>query len=191
MYSIYVSFLQVKVWDTSSGFCYVTFDQHSGGVTDVTFIESGKAIVSCSQDGTVRAFDLNRWVFVHIYILLGWYTAGLWSWQVSFLRHLWYFRMVYCWPLIRLTGEFSTFMTSQDGIVQAFDLNRWVFRIYHRCVTVQTFDRDWWVFHIYISQDGTVCACDLVWWVLHVYHRMVHCRLLLSTGELSLDLRHI
>ena len=58
--NFHFSIFQVKVWDTSSGFSYVTFDQHTGGVTDLTFIESGKAIVSCSQDGTVRAFDLNR-----------------------------------------------------------------------------------------------------------------------------------
>ena len=54
-------FSQLKIWDTLTGFSFVTFDQHTGGVTDVKFIESGKAVISSSQDGTVRAFDLNRY----------------------------------------------------------------------------------------------------------------------------------
>ena len=52
--------LQVKVWKTSDGFCFVTFTQHSAGVTGVTFTQTGKVVDSYSLDGTVRAFDMNK-----------------------------------------------------------------------------------------------------------------------------------
>ena len=59
----YVSyFSQVKVWNTGNGFCFVTFKEHTGGITGVTFTQNGKVIVSSSLDGTVRAFDLHRYV---------------------------------------------------------------------------------------------------------------------------------
>lgn len=51
---------QVKVWNTLSGFCFVTFTEHSSGVTGVTFTTTGYVIVTSSMDGTVRAFDLHR-----------------------------------------------------------------------------------------------------------------------------------
>ena len=60
-------FSQLKIWDTLTGFSFVTFDQHTGGVTDVKFIESGKAVISSSQDGTVRAFDLNRYAVFYLF----------------------------------------------------------------------------------------------------------------------------
>jgi len=50
----------VKVWNSSNGFCFVTFTEHTGGITGVTFTKNGKSIVSSSLDGTVRAFDLHR-----------------------------------------------------------------------------------------------------------------------------------
>ncbi|OWZ21378.1 Periodic tryptophan protein 2 [Phytophthora megakarya] len=52
---------KLKLWDTNSGFCYVTFTEHSAPVTAVQFAPSGQAVVSASLDGTVRAFDLNRY----------------------------------------------------------------------------------------------------------------------------------
>ena len=57
---MFSSHLQVKLWNTTSGFCFVTFPDHSAGVTGVCFNASGKVVVSCSLDGTVRAFDLHR-----------------------------------------------------------------------------------------------------------------------------------
>lgn len=51
---------QVKVWNTLSGFCFITFTEHSSGVTGVTFTATGYVIVTSSLDGTVRAFDLHR-----------------------------------------------------------------------------------------------------------------------------------
>ena len=51
---------QVKVWNSNSGLCFVTFTEHTSSVTKVTFTSSGFVIVSASLDGTVRAFDLHR-----------------------------------------------------------------------------------------------------------------------------------
>lgn len=53
-------FPQVKVWNSTSGLCFVTFTEHVSGVTGVTFTSSGFVVVSASLDGTVRAFDLHR-----------------------------------------------------------------------------------------------------------------------------------
>ncbi|KAM6945818.1 PWP2 small subunit processome component [Aplochiton taeniatus] len=52
---------KVKVWNTSSGLCFVTFTEHTSCVTGVSFTSSGFVIVSSSLDGTVRAFDLHRY----------------------------------------------------------------------------------------------------------------------------------
>ncbi|XP_032889372.1 periodic tryptophan protein 2 homolog [Amblyraja radiata] len=52
---------KVKVWNTRSGLCTVTFTDHSSGVTAVTFNATGYVVVSASLDGTVRAFDLHRY----------------------------------------------------------------------------------------------------------------------------------
>jgi len=51
---------QVKVWNTNTGLCFVTFTEHTSSVTHVTFTSSGFVIVSASLDGTVRAYDLHR-----------------------------------------------------------------------------------------------------------------------------------
>jgi len=52
---------KVKLWNTSSGYCFVTFDDHKAGVTGVSFVPNGTAIVTSSLDGTVRAFDTIRY----------------------------------------------------------------------------------------------------------------------------------
>jgi periodic tryptophan protein 2 len=52
---------KVKIWNTSSGFCFVTFSEHTSGITDVKFVGTGHAVVSSSLDGTVRAFDMIRY----------------------------------------------------------------------------------------------------------------------------------
>lgn len=51
----------ISVWDTSTGFCFVTFTEHSGAITGVTFMQTGRALLSSSLDGTVRAFDMTRY----------------------------------------------------------------------------------------------------------------------------------
>ena len=53
--------VQVKVWNVQSGFCFVTFSEHTSPVTAVTFLPSGSVVISASLDGTVRAFDLVRY----------------------------------------------------------------------------------------------------------------------------------
>jgi len=52
---------KVKLWDTMTGFCFVTFSDHMGSVADVCFSPNGTAVYSASADGTVRAFDLRRY----------------------------------------------------------------------------------------------------------------------------------
>uniref|UniRef100_A0A3B4BD38 Small-subunit processome Utp12 domain-containing protein n=1 Tax=Periophthalmus magnuspinnatus TaxID=409849 RepID=A0A3B4BD38_9GOBI len=52
---------KVKVWNSNSGLCFVTFTEHSSSVSQVTFTSSGMVVVSASLDGTVRAFDLHRY----------------------------------------------------------------------------------------------------------------------------------
>ncbi|XP_052797070.1 periodic tryptophan protein 2 homolog [Mya arenaria] len=52
---------KVKVWNTSSGFCFVTFTEHLAAITGVIFNQKGQVVLSSSLDGTVRAFDLNRY----------------------------------------------------------------------------------------------------------------------------------
>ena len=52
---------KVKVWNTTSGFCFVTFSEHSAAVSAVEFAKQGQVLFSASLDGTVRAFDLIRY----------------------------------------------------------------------------------------------------------------------------------
>ncbi|KAH8103094.1 WD40 repeat-like protein [Cristinia sonorae] len=52
---------KVKVWNTTSGFCFVTFTEHSSAVSAVEFAKQGQVLFTASLDGTVRAFDLIRY----------------------------------------------------------------------------------------------------------------------------------
>jgi len=52
---------KVKLWNSLSGFCFVTFHEHSGSIKGVEFAQNGQVVVSASTDGTVRAFDLYRY----------------------------------------------------------------------------------------------------------------------------------
>lgn len=52
---------KVKVWNTTSGFCFVTFSEHSAAISVVEFAKQGQVLFSASLDGTVRAFDLIRY----------------------------------------------------------------------------------------------------------------------------------
>ncbi|CAL1543305.1 unnamed protein product [Lymnaea stagnalis] len=52
---------KVKVWNSMSGFCFVTFSEHAGEITGVKVTQNGKSVLSSSLDGTVRAFDLTRY----------------------------------------------------------------------------------------------------------------------------------
>jgi periodic tryptophan protein 2 len=52
---------KLKLWNTSTGFCFITFADHSGPITAVQFSASGNVVFSSSYDGTVRAYDLTRY----------------------------------------------------------------------------------------------------------------------------------
>ncbi|KAI0302427.1 WD repeat protein [Multifurca ochricompacta] len=52
---------KVKLWNTRSGFCVITFSQHTASVSAVQFASQGQVLFSASLDGTVRAFDLIRY----------------------------------------------------------------------------------------------------------------------------------
>ena len=52
---------KVKIWNTVSGFCFVTFTEHSSAVSAVEFAKQGQVLFSASLDGTVRAFDFVRY----------------------------------------------------------------------------------------------------------------------------------
>jgi periodic tryptophan protein 2 len=52
---------KLKIWNTHSGFCFVTFSEHTAPITTVEFSTSGTVVVSASLDGTVRAYDLVRY----------------------------------------------------------------------------------------------------------------------------------
>lgn len=52
---------KVKLWNTATGFCFVTFHEHTAAVSGVQFSNNRKFVVSSSLDGTVRAFDMTRY----------------------------------------------------------------------------------------------------------------------------------
>ncbi|KAI0942189.1 hypothetical protein AcW1_009509 [Taiwanofungus camphoratus] len=52
---------KVKVWNATSGFCFVTFSEHSAPVSAVEFAKAGQVLFTASLDGTARAFDLVRY----------------------------------------------------------------------------------------------------------------------------------
>lgn len=52
---------KLKLWDARSGFCFATFTEHTAPITGVAPVAHGRAFVSCSLDGTARAFDIVRY----------------------------------------------------------------------------------------------------------------------------------
>ncbi|XP_058074231.1 periodic tryptophan protein 2 [Magnolia sinica] len=52
---------KIKVWTVSSGFCFVTFSEHTNAVTALHFMAGNHCLLSASLDGTVRAWDLFRY----------------------------------------------------------------------------------------------------------------------------------
>ena len=52
---------KVKLWHSQSGFCFVTFSDHTSSVEALVFTPQGNAVVSASMDGSVRAYDLLRY----------------------------------------------------------------------------------------------------------------------------------
>ncbi|WVQ83639.1 hypothetical protein IAT38_005781 [Cryptococcus sp. DSM 104549] len=52
---------KVKLWNATSGFCFVTFPEHTASVSTVEFAKQGQVLFTASLDGTVRAYDLVRY----------------------------------------------------------------------------------------------------------------------------------
>jgi periodic tryptophan protein 2 len=52
---------KIKVWDVQSGFCVVTFTEHSSAVTACEFAKRGRVLFTASLDGSVRAWDMIRY----------------------------------------------------------------------------------------------------------------------------------
>ncbi|XP_011146002.1 periodic tryptophan protein 2 homolog isoform X2 [Harpegnathos saltator] len=52
---------KMKLWNTMTGFCTLTFHEHTSSVSSVLFSHNRKFIASASLDGTVRAYDLVRY----------------------------------------------------------------------------------------------------------------------------------
>jgi len=52
---------KIKVWDVNSGFCIVTFTEHTSGVTACEFAKRGTVLFTASLDGSIRAWDLIRY----------------------------------------------------------------------------------------------------------------------------------
>lgn len=52
---------KIKIWNVTSGFCFVTFSDHTSSISAVEFAKQGQVLFSASLDGTVRAYDLVRY----------------------------------------------------------------------------------------------------------------------------------
>ncbi|KAJ2467377.1 U3 snoRNP protein [Coemansia sp. RSA 2322] len=52
---------KLKVWNALSGYCFITFTEHTSAVTAVHFTKGSQVVLSASLDGTVRAYDLVRY----------------------------------------------------------------------------------------------------------------------------------
>ncbi|KII72806.1 Periodic tryptophan protein 2 [Thelohanellus kitauei] len=58
----------VKIWNSTNGFCIITFSEHTASVTSVKMSHSGQFVLSSSLDGTCRAFDLNRYRNFRVFV---------------------------------------------------------------------------------------------------------------------------
>jgi len=52
---------KIKLFNSQSGLCFVTFADHTAPVSALCFTSQGNAVLSASLDGSVRAFDLLRY----------------------------------------------------------------------------------------------------------------------------------
>jgi len=53
---------KIKLWDTKSHYSFCTFTEHTSSVTKVLFTQKdNNTLISCSLDGTVRAFDTKKY----------------------------------------------------------------------------------------------------------------------------------
>lgn len=53
---------KIKLWDTQNSACIITFTEHISKVSDLKFAPNkNNVLISCSYDGTVRAYDLIKY----------------------------------------------------------------------------------------------------------------------------------
>ncbi|KAJ2157458.1 U3 snoRNP protein [Coemansia sp. RSA 552] len=52
---------KLKVWNALTGYCFITFTEHTSAVTAAHFTKGSQVVLSASLDGTVRAYDLVRY----------------------------------------------------------------------------------------------------------------------------------
>uniref|UniRef100_A0A7S4VDS4 Small-subunit processome Utp12 domain-containing protein n=1 Tax=Alexandrium monilatum TaxID=311494 RepID=A0A7S4VDS4_9DINO len=52
---------KVKLFNSQTGLCFVTFAEHTAPISALCFTPQGNAVLSASKDGSVRAFDLLRY----------------------------------------------------------------------------------------------------------------------------------
>ncbi|KAJ2808159.1 U3 snoRNP protein [Coemansia guatemalensis] len=52
---------KLKIWNALTGYCFITFTEHTSAVTAVHFTKGSQVVLSASLDGTVRAYDLVRY----------------------------------------------------------------------------------------------------------------------------------
>ena len=54
---------KLKIWNAKNGFCFITFHDHSAPITQIKFAKKNNVIiVTASLDGTVRVYDLIRYI---------------------------------------------------------------------------------------------------------------------------------
>ena len=53
---------KIKLWTTKNHLSYATFSDHTSKITDLKFVpKKNNTLLSASMDGTVRAYDLNKY----------------------------------------------------------------------------------------------------------------------------------
>ncbi|GAB2228167.1 hypothetical protein Droror1_Dr00009997 [Drosera rotundifolia] len=52
---------KIKIWNVTTGTCFVTFAEHTNAVTALHFTANNNVLLSASLDGTVRAYDFFRY----------------------------------------------------------------------------------------------------------------------------------
>jgi periodic tryptophan protein 2 len=52
---------KIRLFDTNSFFCFQTFCEHQSRISDLKFSPKLNTLISCSLDGTVRAYDTLRY----------------------------------------------------------------------------------------------------------------------------------
>ncbi|RYH32193.1 hypothetical protein EON65_01060 [archaeon] len=66
----------VKLWDPLKSVCLMTFTVHDSWVRGVLIHPSGKYVISCSDDKSIRVLDVKVRTFVYVYVFV--HVAYVW-----------------------------------------------------------------------------------------------------------------